>query len=173
MNRVAVSDKKQGRSPGEWISYLKSKNAPKNLIDQIKGIEESGKKYNKSKEYIMRTIIDKIPEKYLKEPTGVHGKGKSGPLSKEEKKKSSEYDMSSNSFQFMGVQDMDDLINKHTALEKLHSDPIDNINKDIDAINNLLVAIKLPEEERKMLLFLIEDIIEIAKEAIIGKKEGI
>jgi len=79
---------KKGRTPGQWISYLKSKGAPKKLLDQIKAIEESGKKYNKSKEYIMRTIIDKIPKKYLDEPTKVHGPGKSGPLS--QKRKSSE-----------------------------------------------------------------------------------
>lgn len=80
-------DGKKGRSPKEWISYLKSKGAPQKLIDQIKGIEQSGKKYDKSKEYIMRTIIDKIPKQYLEEPTKQHGPGKSGPLA--EKKKSS------------------------------------------------------------------------------------
>lgn len=85
--------------------------------------------------------------------------------------KSSEYDMNSNNFQFMGVQSMDELINKHIALELTDSDPVDNINKDIAAINDMLVVLAIPKEEKKMLLFLIEDIIEIAKEAILGKKE--
>lgn len=84
-------DGKKGRSPKEWISYLKSKGAPQKLIDQIRGIEESGKKYDKSKEYIMRTIIDKIPKKYIEEPTKQHGPGKSGPLA-EERKSSVELD---------------------------------------------------------------------------------
>jgi len=76
----------KGRPPAEWIKFLKSKGAPQKLIDQIRGIEESGRKYDKSKEYIIRTIIDKIPQKYLEEPTKVHGPGKSGPLAEKKKK---------------------------------------------------------------------------------------
>lgn len=78
----------KGRTPQQWISYLKSKDAPQNLIDMVKDIEESGKKYNRSEEYILRTIIDKIPEKYLKEPTSKHGPEKSGPKAEPQKKSS-------------------------------------------------------------------------------------
>jgi len=74
-------NKVAGRSVSEWISFLKSKGAPEKLIDQIKAIERSGKEYGRSKEYIMRTIGDKIPKKYLEEPTAVHGPDKSGPKS--------------------------------------------------------------------------------------------
>lgn len=83
---------KKGRTPGQWISYLKSKGAPQKLLDQIRKIEQNGKEYGKSKEYIMRTIIDKIPKQYLEEPTKVHGPGKSGPLSEKKKKSSIELD---------------------------------------------------------------------------------
>lgn len=86
---MAKSDGKQGRSPQEWINFLKSKGAPKKLIDQIRAIEESGKKYNRSESYVLRSIQDKIPSKYLEKPTGVHGPGKSGPKSEPSKKKSS------------------------------------------------------------------------------------
>ena len=93
-------------------------------------------------------------------------------LSLIKKKKSSEYNMNSNNnFQFMGVKNMDELLKNHTALELSEPTSIDTINKDIEAINHVLMGIDIPEEERKMLLFLIKDIIEVAKEAILGKEE--
>lgn len=78
---VLMTTKTASRTPGQWISHLKSKGAPAKLIDQIKAIEQSGKDYGRSKEYIMRTIIDKIPKKYIEEPTAAHGPEKSGPKS--------------------------------------------------------------------------------------------
>jgi len=78
------------RTPVQWINYLTSKGAPKKLIDQIKAIERSGKEYGRSKAYIMRTIIDKIPKRFLEEPTKVHGPEKSAPLSEPTTKKSFE-----------------------------------------------------------------------------------
>jgi len=91
-------NKEAARTPGQWISYLKSKGAPKKLINQIKGIEQSGKDYDKSKEYIMRTIVDKIPARYLDKPSKVHGPGKSGPLAEKRKKSSFSFDKSSQEY---------------------------------------------------------------------------
>ena len=84
------SDGKQGQNTAELIAAVKAKD--KNLtkskkeindvIAMIKGIEESGLKSKKSKEYIRRTINDKLPKWCLEEPTKMHGPGKSGPKSK-------------------------------------------------------------------------------------------
>lgn len=89
---VLMTTKTASRTPGQWISHLKSKGAPAKLIDQIKAIEQSGKDYGRSKEYIMRTIIDKIPKKYIEEPTAAHGPEKSEPKA-EPKKKSIELEL--------------------------------------------------------------------------------
>lgn len=89
---TSMSTKTASRTPSQWISHLKSKGAPSKLIDQIKAIEQSGKDYGRSKEYIMRTIIDKIPKKYIEEPTAAHGPEKSGPKA-EPKKKSIELEL--------------------------------------------------------------------------------
>ena len=86
-------DKLAGLSANQWINRLKSKGAPQSLISKIKAIETSGKEQGKSKEYIMRTILDKIPKQYLDKPTKEHGKGKSGPLAESRpKKKAAEKD---------------------------------------------------------------------------------
>lgn len=64
-------DKYSGRTPGQWISHLKSSGAPKKLIDQVKAIEDSGKKFGRSREYVIRTILSKIPQKYQSEPIAI------------------------------------------------------------------------------------------------------
>ncbi|HRZ18944.1 MAG TPA: hypothetical protein P5136_02715 [Methanofastidiosum sp.] len=93
-----MSDRSAAKSPEKWVKDLKSKGAPKKVTDMIKGIEQSGKKYKKPKEYIMRTIIDKIPGKYLDKPTGQHGPGKSGPLSVKKKKSAIFFEKGSDEF---------------------------------------------------------------------------
>lgn len=72
---VKAAVKKAGKAHG------KSEEQIKKVLGMIDGIEESGKKYDRSKEYVMRTIHDKLPSWAIKEPTAVHGPGKSGPLS--------------------------------------------------------------------------------------------
>lgn len=50
------------------------------------------------------------------------------------------------------------------------SDQIKDINKDIEALNHLFMEIEIPKSEKEMLIFLIKNIINTAKDAIIGKK---
>lgn len=84
------SDGKQGQNVDELIasvkargkSLKKSKKEINDVIAMIKGIEESGAKYKKSKEYIRRTINDKLPTWCLEKVTKMHGPEKSGPKSK-------------------------------------------------------------------------------------------
>jgi hypothetical protein len=92
-NRGNVMEKQAGLSVTQWVKRLKSKGAPQSVIDKIKAIEQSGKEQGKSKEYIMRTILDKIPKQYLDKPTKAHGPEKSGPLSESRKKASEKDDM--------------------------------------------------------------------------------
>lgn len=109
---------KKGRTPEQWISYLQSKGAPKKLLDQIRSIEESGKEYDRSKEYTMRTIIDKIPKKYLDDPSKVHGPRKSGPKSEPSKKKSN-IELS-----------LDDYFDMESFIRKIaHENDIENIKE--------------------------------------------
>jgi hypothetical protein len=79
--------KHRGRTHGEWVSFLKKhdkkvaerfKKTYEGALEEAK--EKKGLKGKKAEEYAMRTAIDHVPEKYLKEPTPEHGKGKSGPL---------------------------------------------------------------------------------------------
>lgn len=84
------SDGKQGQNTAELIasvkakgkSLTKSKKEINEVIAMIKGIEESGLKAKKSKEYIRRTINDKLPKWCIEEVTKMHGPGKSGSKSK-------------------------------------------------------------------------------------------
>lgn len=83
------SDGIQGQNTEELIaavrargkSLKKSKKEINETIAMIKGIEESGLKYKKSKEYIRRTINDKLPTWCLEKVTKMHGPGKSGKKS--------------------------------------------------------------------------------------------
>jgi uncharacterized protein YktB (UPF0637 family) len=80
------SDGKQGQNTAELIAAVKakgknltkSKKEINDVIAMIKGIEESGLKAKKSKEYIRRTINDKLPKWCIEEVTKMHGPGKSG-----------------------------------------------------------------------------------------------
>jgi len=76
------SDGKPGRSLKEWIADLKKQDAPKKVIDQFKAIHDSVIKDGGDEEHAMRAAIDKLPKKYIKKPTEVHGpKKKKYPLS--------------------------------------------------------------------------------------------
>jgi len=82
-----MQDKIAGKTPDEWVQFLKDENAPKKLINQIKAIENSGKKYGRSKEYIMRTMLNSIPDKYLDNPTCAEKNKKSFELSEDNYRK--------------------------------------------------------------------------------------
>lgn len=77
--RTASEIKADVRAAGK--ANGKSEEEIKKVIDMIDGIESSGKKYNRSKEYTARTIQDKLPKWAIKHPTAMHGPGKSGPKS--------------------------------------------------------------------------------------------
>jgi hypothetical protein len=49
--------------------------------------KKKGKKTDKAEEYAVRTAIDKLSKKYLKDPGPEHGPGKSGPLTVKKKAK--------------------------------------------------------------------------------------
>jgi len=76
-------DGKPGRSYKEWLKALPAGKDKEAFEKRYKGAFESAKKkgmkMKEAEEYAARTAIDKLPKKYLKEPTGVHGPGKSGP----------------------------------------------------------------------------------------------
>ena len=73
--------------------------------------------------------------------------------------KLSKNNMNSNTFQFMEVHSMDDLINNHTALESINTDPINNIKQDIYAIEHMIISIdSIEDKEKYILLELTEDI---------------
>lgn len=85
-------DGKPGRSYKEWLKALPEGKDKEAFAKRYKGALESAKKKGMKKkeaeEYAVRTAIDKLPKKYLKEQTGVHGPGKSGPkVSKKKGKK--------------------------------------------------------------------------------------
>lgn len=75
-------DGKPGRSYKEWLKALPAGKDKEAFEKRYKGALEYAKKKGmdkkKAEEYAARTAIDKLPKKYLKEPTGVHGPGKSG-----------------------------------------------------------------------------------------------
>jgi hypothetical protein len=77
--RTSAEIKSDVRAAGK--AHGKSSEEIKKVIDMIDGIEESGKKYNRSKEYVARTIHDKLPVWAIKKPTKMHGPEKSGPKS--------------------------------------------------------------------------------------------
>lgn len=78
-----------------WLNRLKKKGASKKVIDSFKGrwkgaLEHAEKNKkdarfktkNLREEYAARVAIDKLPKKYLDEPTEHHGPEKSGPIPK-------------------------------------------------------------------------------------------
>jgi len=77
--RTASEIKTDVRAAGKKLG--KSSKEIEKVIDMIDGIEESGKKYNRSKEYVARTIHDKLPTWAIKKPSAMHGPEKSGPKS--------------------------------------------------------------------------------------------
>jgi hypothetical protein len=77
--RTAAEIKADVRAAGK--AHGKSAEEIKKVIDMIDGIEASGKKYDRSKEYTARTIHDKLPKWAIKHPTAMHGPEKSGPKS--------------------------------------------------------------------------------------------
>jgi len=83
-------DGKPGRSYKEWLKALPDGKDKEAFRKRYEGAMETAKKKGMKKkdaeEYAARTAIDKLPKKYLKEPTGVHGPGKSGPKVKKGKK---------------------------------------------------------------------------------------
>ena len=77
--RTTAEIKTDVRAAGK--AHGKSSEEIKKVIDMIDGIEQSGKKYDRSKEYIARTIHDKLPSWAIKKTTEMHGPKKSGPKS--------------------------------------------------------------------------------------------
>lgn len=84
---------------------------------------------------------------------------------------SSKHDMNSDNFQFMGVQNMDELLKQHIAWESQKFDPAQNIQQDLEAIMDATSVLSIPEETKKMIEFLIEDIIQTMDKYFLGKKE--
>jgi len=80
--KKSKGDGKPGRSYKEWLKALPAGKDKEAFEKRYKGALEHAKKKGmdkkKAEEYAARTAIDKLPKKYLKEPTGVHGPGKSG-----------------------------------------------------------------------------------------------
>jgi hypothetical protein len=71
------------------MRHLKKEKAPKKVMDKFRATFEGAlehaktkKKFKQSKaeEYAMRTAIDDLPKKYIKEPTKFHGPEKTGPI---------------------------------------------------------------------------------------------
>ena len=90
IEKVAAK-KKKGRGFSGWMKFLKEEGGPVEKFEKVyKGALEyakgEGMKKDECEEYAMRTAIDKLPKKYIKEPSEVHGPGKSGPLTKKTKK---------------------------------------------------------------------------------------
>jgi hypothetical protein len=90
IEKVAAK-KKKGRGFSGWMKFLKEEGGPAEKFEKIyKGALEyakgEGMKKDEAEEYAMRTAIDKLPKKYIKEPSEVHGPEKSGPLVKKTKK---------------------------------------------------------------------------------------
>jgi len=79
--------KARGRSYKEWVSFLNKQSEKagakfsktyKGALEHAKG--KKGLKGSKAEEYAVRTALDGVDKKYLKEPGPEHGSGKSGPL---------------------------------------------------------------------------------------------
>ena len=97
--------------------------------------------------------------------------------------KSSEYDMNSDNFQFMGVQSMDELLNKHFAYKESAKSLLEQLVKNAGTIRDTIDTLKYLEgkvsdevrailiSEQEILKFTFENTYEIAKEAILGKEE--
>ncbi|UCC40663.1 MAG: hypothetical protein JSV96_04235 [Candidatus Aminicenantes bacterium] len=80
VEEVKADVRKMGKAHGKSAEQIKK------VIDMVDGIEASGKKYDRSKEYIMRTINDKLPTWAIEEPTPEHGPEKTGPIAEPRKK---------------------------------------------------------------------------------------
>jgi dGTP triphosphohydrolase len=97
LQKTAAKKKKPGRSFSQWVRQLKKMQASQKVIDKFrkayKGALEHAKKRknhnaDRAEEYAMRTAVDGLPKKYLKEPTKFHGSKKRGPLQKSDDVKS-------------------------------------------------------------------------------------
>jgi len=89
--------KKPGRTYKGWLAHLRKMDCPKKTYEAFQGrwkgaleyAKENPKRFKtkeKREEYAARVAIDKLPKKYLKEPTKEHGPGKSDPLTAPKKK---------------------------------------------------------------------------------------
>lgn len=85
--------KHRGRSYSEWVRHFNAhgKSTGEKFRKTFKGALEYAKKEkdlsgDKAEEYAMRTALDKMPQSYFKEPSKVHGPGKSGPKVTKKKK---------------------------------------------------------------------------------------
>ena len=97
LQKTAAKKKKPGRSFSQWVRQLKKMQAPQKVIDKFRksykgALEHAKKRKNhnaaKAEEYAMRTAVDGLPKKYLKEPTKFHGSKKRGPIQKSDDVKS-------------------------------------------------------------------------------------
>jgi len=90
--------KKPGRTYRGWLAHLRKMNCPKKTYDAFRGrwkgaleyAEDNPKRFKKKEdkeEYAARVAIDKLPKKYIENPTKEHGPGKSGPLTAPKNKK--------------------------------------------------------------------------------------
>jgi len=91
IQKTAKKKKQPGRNLVQWLRQLKKMQASSKVIDKFrkayKGALEHAKKRknynpNRAEEYAMRTAVDGLPKKYLKEPTKFHGPEKKGPIQK-------------------------------------------------------------------------------------------
>jgi len=89
LKKTAAKQKKPGRSFAQWMRQLKKMQASQKVIDKFRksykgALDHAKKKKNykadRAEEYAMRTAVDGLPKKYLKESSKVHGPGKSGPI---------------------------------------------------------------------------------------------
>jgi ElaB/YqjD/DUF883 family membrane-anchored ribosome-binding protein len=89
LQKTAAKKKKPGRSFAQWVRKLKKMQASQKVIDKFRksykgALEHAKKRKNhnvaRAEEYAMRTAVDGLPKKYLKEPTKFHGPKKSGPI---------------------------------------------------------------------------------------------
>lgn len=90
LQKVAKKAKKhRGRSYSQWVKFFgeKGEKWQEKFSKTFKGALEYAKKKEglkgeKAEEYAMRVALDKMPEKFFKEPGPEHGPEKSGPLTK-------------------------------------------------------------------------------------------
>jgi hypothetical protein len=91
IQKTAKKAKTPGRNFAGWLRQLKKMQASSKVVDKFrkayKGALEHAKKRknynpNRAEEYAMRTAVDGLPKKYLKEPTKLYGPEKKGPVQK-------------------------------------------------------------------------------------------